>query len=102
MKRLAVLLILLLCFTLTGLWGGADQVDFPDIYSLIAPRFLQCQNGLKEPPNDFTPKLAEEALKEIKPIYMDYKKGSNVELLIHKGGHEIALLELLAFLNEHL
>lgn len=88
-----------MCWKFDGL---RELVDWPDIYSLIAPRFLQCQNGLKEPPNDFTPELAEEALKEIKPIYMDYNKGDNVELVIHEGAHEIALQELLAFFKEHL
>ena len=88
-----------MCWKFDGL---REVVDYPDIYSLIGPRFLQCQNGLKEPPTGFTPKLAEEALKEIKPIYRDFKKGDNVELVIHKGAHEIALLELLAFFKEHL
>ena len=88
-----------MCWKFDGL---RDVVDYPDIYSLIAPRFLQCQNGLQEPPIGFTPKLAKEALKEIKPIYMDFNKGDNVELVIHEGAHEIALLELLAFINEHL
>ena len=88
-----------MCWKFNGL---RELVDYPDIYSLIAPRFLQCQNGLKEPLNAFTPELAEEALKEIKPIYMDYKKKDNVELVIHEGGHEIALFELLEFFYEHL
>lgn len=88
-----------MCWKFDGL---RELVDFSDIYSLIAPRFLQFQNGLKEPPKAFTPKLAEEALEEVKPIYMDYQKGGNVELVIHEGGHEIAILELLTFFNEHL
>lgn len=88
-----------MCWKFDGL---REIVDYSDIYSLIAPRFLQCQNGLKEPPNAFTPELAEEALMEIKLIYMDFKKGDNVELVIHEGGHEIALLELLDFFDEHL
>ena len=88
-----------MCWKFDGL---RELVDYPDIYSLIAPRFLQCQNGLKEPTNGFTPKLAKEALKEIKPIYMDFNKGDNVELVIHEGEHEIALLELLSFFKEHL
>lgn len=88
-----------MCWKFDGL---RELVDFADIYSQIAPRFLQCQNGLKEPPKAFTPKLAEETLKEIKLIYMDYKKENNVELVIHNEGHEIALLELLTFFDEHL
>lgn len=88
-----------MCWNFDGL---RELVDYSDIYSLIAPRFLQCQNGLKEPPTAFTPKLAEEALEEIKPIYMDYQKDDSVELVIHEGGHEIALLELLTYFDEHL
>lgn len=88
-----------MCWKFDGL---RELVDFPDIYSLIAPRFLQCQNGLKEPPTDFTPDLAEEAIMEIEAIYMDFKKKDNVELIIHKGGHEIELLELLKYFSEHL
>ncbi len=88
-----------MCWKFDGL---RDAVDFPDIYSLIAPRFLQCQNGLKEPPTAFTPKLAEKAITEIEAIYMDLEKEDNVELVIHEGGHEIALPELLAFFHKHL
>lgn len=88
-----------MCWKFDGL---REMVDFPDIYALHAPRFLQCQNGLKEPLNAFTPVLAEAALNEIKPIYMDYGMSDNLELVIHEGGHEIALAELLYFIHEHL
>ena len=51
-----------LCWKVAGLRA---LVDYADIYSLIAPRFLQCQNGLKEGPRDFYVPLAREALKEM-------------------------------------
>ena len=88
-----------MCWKFDGL---RELVDYPDLYSLIAPRFLQCQNGLKEPPEAFTPQLAEEAMKEIKTIYMDYDRRDFVELVIHEGGHEIALTELLNYIDIHL
>jgi len=88
-----------MCWKFTGL---RELVDFADIYSLIAPRFLQCQNGLKEPTDAFTPELAAKAMKEIKLIYQDYSKKENVDLVIHEGGHEIALSELLTFIDAHL
>ena len=43
-------------------------VDFADIYSLIAPRPLLCQNGLKEPLSQFPVHLAREVKKEVEII----------------------------------
>jgi hypothetical protein len=66
---------------------------------MIAPRALLCQNGLKEPANDFTVPLARKALKEIEVIYKDFKKPGNVQLVAHEGAHEIDLPGLLEFFN---
>jgi hypothetical protein len=88
-----------LCWKLAGL---RELVDYADIYALIAPRPLECQNGRKESPGAFTPALAEKAMSEIRPIYASFKKPGNVSLDIHDGGHEIDLPALLAFLNKHL
>jgi hypothetical protein len=88
-----------MCWKFDGL---RELVDFPDVYSMIAPRFLQCQNGLKEPPTAFTPELAKKAINEIKPIYTDLNQKNNVELIIHDGGHEIELTNLLSFFDQHL
>jgi len=82
--------------------GLRELVDYADIYSLIAPRPLQCQNGLKEPLNDFTVALARETLKEIELIYRDYQRPENLALDVHNGAHEIDLPGLLYFINEHL
>ena len=79
-----------------------ELVDFPDIYSMIAPRFLQCQNGLKEPPTAFVPELAKKALAEIEVIYQDFDQKNKVELIIHEGGHEIDLYPLLSIFENHL
>jgi hypothetical protein len=88
-----------MCWKFPGL---RELVDYADIYSLIAPRPLLCQNGLKEPPDDFTVPLAHEALKEIKVIYSDYKQPENVSLVAHEGAHEIDLPSLLTFFDKYL
>jgi hypothetical protein len=82
--------------------GLRERVDYADIYSLIAPRALQCQNGRKEPPTDFTPALARQAMQEIVIAYRDLGHPENVELDIHDGAHEVHLPALLAFLRKHL
>ena len=88
-----------MCWKFPGL---RELVDYADIYSLTAPRPLECQNGLKEPPADFTVPLAREALKEIEVIYSDFGKPQNVSLVAHEGAHEIDLPTLLAFFDKHL
>ena len=88
-----------MCWKFDGL---RELVDFPDIYSMIAPRFLQCQNGLKEPPTAFVPELAKKALAEIEVIYQDFDQKNKVELIIHERGHEIDLYPLLSFFENHL
>ena len=82
--------------------GLRELVDFPDIYAMMAPRALQCQNGLQEPPTQFTPDLARRALLEIVPAYRDTGAPGKLELIVHKGGHEIALEPLVAFLEKYL
>ena len=88
-----------MCWKFDGL---RELVDFPDVYALIAPRPLQCQNGCQEPPTQFTPELARRALLEIVPAYRDAGAPGHVELLVHNGAHEVALEPLLAFLENHL
>ena len=88
-----------MCWKFEGL---RELVDFSDIYSMIAPRHLQCQNGMQEPLTAFTPELAKKALQEIKPIYKNFDKPNNVELIIHDGAHEIDLPTLLSFFESNL
>lgn len=88
-----------MCWKFDGLRA---LVDFPDIYGLIAPRALQCQNGLKEPQTQFTVSLAKEALQEIQPIYQALGAPDHVSLFVHDGGHEIAIEALLDFLAQAL
>ncbi|MGB7296233.1 MAG: alpha/beta fold hydrolase [Candidatus Aminicenantales bacterium] len=88
-----------MCWKFDGL---RELVDFADIYSLVAPRPLQCQNGLREPPTMFVVPLARWALKEIRLIYADMGKPDNVGLAVHRGEHEVDVPSLLAFFRKSL
>jgi hypothetical protein len=88
-----------MCWKFPGL---RELVDYADIYSLIAPRPLMCQNGVKEPPTDFTVELAREALKDIKVIYTNYSKPENVTLIAHPGAHVVDIPSLLPFFKKYL
>ena len=88
-----------MCWKFPGL---RELVDFADIYSLIAPRPLQCQNGLLEPASQFNVPLARKAMEEIRTVYCDLDKPENVVLDVHDGGHEIDLPGLLYFFEKHL
>lgn len=82
--------------------GLRRRADWPDIYSLIAPRPLQCQNGWKEPPPDFVVSLARQAMAQIQPIYEDLGQPKAVELHAHCGAHEIDSAALMDFFNRTL
>lgn len=88
-----------MCWKLDGL---RELVDFADIFSLVAPRPLLCQNGLLEPETQFIVPLAREALREIRPIYADLGAAGNIALDVHPGAHEIDLPALLAFFEVRL
>ncbi|MEW6238679.1 MAG: alpha/beta hydrolase family protein [Candidatus Omnitrophota bacterium] len=88
-----------LCWKFEGL---RELVDFADIYSLIAPRFLLCQNGLKEGPKDFYVPIARDAMQEIKQIFQDFGQPYRAILDVHPGGHEINLPVLMAFFERNL
>jgi len=88
-----------MCWKFEGL---REQVDFADIYSLIAPRPLQCQNGLLEPASQFYVPLARRAMEEIRTIYKDLDRPENVILDVHGGGHVIDLPGLIYFFDKHL
>ena len=77
--------------------GVRQLVDWADIYGLIAPRPLQCQNGLKESARDFYVPLARVAMRDITPIYRDLGAPDAVSLHMHEEGHVVDLPALLAF-----
>ena len=88
-----------MCWKFPGL---RELVDFADIYSLMAPRPLLAQNGLKEPPTQFTVELAKAALAEVKLIYNDFGKPDNAALAVHSEGHVIDMPSLLSFFTSNL
>ncbi|NOY82559.1 MAG: prolyl oligopeptidase family serine peptidase [Kiritimatiellaeota bacterium] len=88
-----------MCWKFPGL---RELVDFSDIYSLIAPRALLCQNGLKEPRSQFTVSVARSALKDIKLIYADFGQPDDPVFIAHNQGHVIDLPSLLTFFAAHL
>ncbi len=88
-----------MCWKFPGL---RNLVDFADIYSLISPRALLCQNGLQEPITQFYVPLAREAFSEIQLIYKDLKAIENLKLDIHNGGHEIYLKGLVELFEKYL
>jgi hypothetical protein len=82
--------------------GLRELVDYADIYSLIAPRPLQCQNGLLEPAGQSCVPLARQAMEEIMTIYKDLGEPENVILDVREEGHVIDLPGLLYFFEKHL
>jgi len=88
-----------MCWKFDGL---RELVDYADIYSLIAPRPLQCQNGMLEPPTEFYVPLARQAMEEIRTIYTDMHKPENAVLDVHDEGHVIDLPALVYFFEKHL
>jgi dienelactone hydrolase len=88
-----------MCWKLPGL---RELVDFADIFSLHAPRPLQCQNGFQEPPSQFPVKVAREALKEIEPAYRDLGQIEKLSFVAHEGGHVFDVPSLTAFFEKHL
>jgi len=88
-----------MCWKLPGL---RELVDYSDLYALVAPRALQCQNGRLEGATDFWVPLAESAMADIQMIYTDLDHPDRAQLLIHDGGHEIDLPALLGFFDRHL
>ncbi len=88
-----------MCWKFEGL---RDLVDFADIYSLIAPRPLQCQNGMLEPESQFYVPLARRAIEDVRMIYKDMDRPENVILDVHDEGHVIDLPGLIYFFEKHL
>ena len=87
-----------LCWKFPGL---REAVDFADIYALIAPRALLCQNGVGEPPDGFRVDLARIALKEIEVIYYNFGHPENLLFVPHPEGHVMDLVSMVSFFKKH-
>ena len=88
-----------MCWKFDGL---RELVDFADIYSLISPRPLQCQNGMLELVSQFYVPIARQAMEEIRVIYKELGRPENVVLDVHSEGHVIDLPGLVYFFEKHL
>ncbi len=74
-----------MCWDFPGL---QRRYEFFDIYSLISPRPLQCQNGRKERlPGGFPVDLATKAMAEIKRAYRVDGREEAAQLATHPEGH---------------
>jgi len=74
-----------LCYNFPGL---EERFDFSDIFSLIAPRSLVCENGtLERAGGGFPVEIAQEALREIRRAYKVFGAEDKVQLDVHPGGH---------------
>jgi len=91
-----------MCWNFPGL---QERFEFADIYSMICPRALQCQNGLRERlPGGFPVELAERAMADIKRAYrVDGPQEPNrVQLATHRAGHVFDVEAGKSFLDTHL
>ena len=80
-----------------------ENFDFADVYSLIAPRPLCCQNGRKERAGGgFPVAIAEKAMSQVKACYAVFGRSDSARLVVHDEGHVIDLPSCLAFLDQHL
>lgn len=67
--------------------GVRENFEYCDIYSLIAPRALMCQNGLKETRAAFHVDWARQEMDEIHKAYQVYGAAEKAVLDVHPGGH---------------
>lgn len=89
-----------MCWDFPGL---QRRYEFADIYSLIAPRPLQCQNGkLERLPGGFPVDLAEAALADIQQAYRAAGQATSVQLAVHEQGHVFDVPSGVAFLESAL
>ncbi len=81
--------------------GLTENFDFADIYSLTAPRHLQCQNGrLERAPGGFPVSIAERAMAEIKECYSVFGVSDQAELVVHPAGHVFDVPSAVRVLDE--
>jgi predicted dienelactone hydrolase len=89
-----------MCWDFPGL---QRRFEFADIYSLIAPRPLQCQNGkLERLPGGFPIDLAEKAMVDISKAYQVAGARDAVQLVIHEEGHVFDVPSAMKFFDRHL
>jgi hypothetical protein len=89
-----------LCWKFPGLM---ENFQFCDIYSLIAPRALMCQNGeLERAPGGFPIDVAKPEMAKIQAAYSVFDAKDNAVLDIHPGGHLYVVPSARAFIDKAL
>ncbi len=73
------------CYNFPGL---AENFDFADIFSCIAPRLLVCELGTQErAPGGFPVEIGRGAFEEIRRAYVVFGAESNLSFTVHTGPH---------------
>ncbi len=68
--------------------GLEERFDFADIFACVAPRPLVMEIGeLERAPGGFPVAIARPAFAEIQSAYRVFNAETNVELVVHPGGH---------------
>jgi hypothetical protein len=89
-----------LCWKFPGL---TENFQFCDIYSLVAPRALLCQNGEKErAPGGFPVDVARPEMKKIQAAYAVFDARDRAVLDVHPGGHVYVVPSARAFIEKTL
>jgi uncharacterized protein YhhL (DUF1145 family) len=87
-----------LCWKFPGLM---ENFQFCDIYSMIAPRALMCQNGeLERAPGGFPIDVAKPEMAKIQAAYAVFGARDKAVLNIHPGGHLYVVPPARAFIDE--
>ena len=87
-----------LCWKFPGLM---DNFQFCDIYSMIAPRALMCQNGeLERAPGGFPLDVAKPEMAKIQAAYAIFDAKDKAVLNIHPGGHRYVVPPARAFIDK--
>ncbi|MEX0642082.1 MAG: alpha/beta hydrolase family protein [Pirellulales bacterium] len=87
-----------LCWKFPGLM---ENFQFCDIYSMIAPRALMCQNGeLERAPGGFPIDVAKPEMAKIQAAYAVFDAKDKATLNIHPGGHKYVVAPARAFIDK--
>lgn len=89
-----------LCWKFPGL---VENFEFCDIYSMMAPRALMCQNGRKErAPGGFPVDVARLEMEKIRRAYGVFDAEKHVVLDVHPGGHVYVPPTAQKFMDQYL
>jgi hypothetical protein len=78
--------------------GFEENVDFPDIFGLIAPRPLLVQQGAED--LGFPPSATRPNLLRVGDVYRTFGHGEQLSVVAHKGQHELLADPTLKFFKK--